>query len=93
MVFGKEYRVHVQEVIPMKNRAYRAVDVNRVDKELASLDLRETLVADTGMKELYSLKMLTLLHIPRRGVTNAGYQELVKALPRRMLYFHGKPGP
>ena len=30
-VFGNEYRVHVQEVIPMKSRAYRAVDVNRVE--------------------------------------------------------------
>jgi hypothetical protein len=33
MVFGNEYRVHVQEVIPMKSKAYRAVDVNRVDIE------------------------------------------------------------
>jgi transposase len=31
VVFGKEYRFHVQEVIPMKSRAYRAVDVNRVE--------------------------------------------------------------
>ena len=31
VAFGKEYRVHVQEVIPMKSKAYRAVDVNRVE--------------------------------------------------------------
>jgi hypothetical protein len=29
-VFGEEYRVHVQEVIPMKSKAYRDVDVNRL---------------------------------------------------------------
>jgi transposase len=33
VVFGNEYRFHVQEVIPMKSRAYRAVDVNRIDVE------------------------------------------------------------
>jgi transposase len=31
VVFGNEYRVHVQEVIPMKSRAYQAIAVNRVD--------------------------------------------------------------
>jgi transposase len=31
VVFGKEYHFHVQEVIPMKSKAYRAVDVNRVE--------------------------------------------------------------
>jgi transposase len=31
VVFGKEYRFHVQEVIPMKSKAYRAVEVNRID--------------------------------------------------------------
>jgi len=31
MVVGNDYRIHVQEVIPMKSKAYRAVDVNRVD--------------------------------------------------------------
>jgi transposase len=31
VVFRVEYRFHVQEVIPMKSRAYRAVDVNRID--------------------------------------------------------------
>jgi transposase len=32
-VFGNEYRFHVQEVIPMKSKAYRAVDVKQVDLE------------------------------------------------------------
>jgi hypothetical protein len=31
MVVGEEHRIHVQEVIPMKSKAYRAVEVNRVD--------------------------------------------------------------
>jgi transposase len=31
VVFGNEYRFHVQEVIPMKSKAYRAVDVNAID--------------------------------------------------------------
>jgi transposase len=31
MVFGEEYRFHVQEIIPMKSKAYRAVDVNGID--------------------------------------------------------------
>jgi transposase len=31
VVFGIEYRVHVQEVIPMKSKAYRATDVNRIE--------------------------------------------------------------
>jgi transposase len=31
VVFGNEYRVHVQEVIPVKSKAYRAVDVNNVE--------------------------------------------------------------
>jgi transposase len=31
VVFGKEYHFHVQEVIPMKSKAYRAMDVNRVE--------------------------------------------------------------
>jgi transposase len=31
VVFGNEYRVHVQEVIPMKSRAYRATDVNGIE--------------------------------------------------------------
>jgi transposase len=30
VVFGNEYRVHVQEVIPMKSKAYRAADVNQI---------------------------------------------------------------
>ena len=30
-MFGEEYRFHVQEVIPVKNKAYRAVDVNQVE--------------------------------------------------------------
>ncbi len=29
MVFGNDYRFHVQEVIPAKSRAYRAVDVKK----------------------------------------------------------------
>jgi transposase len=48
MVFGNEYRVHVQEVIPVKNKAYRAVDVNRI--ELHSwLPEREEAVVHAGV--------------------------------------------
>src|SRR5438876_630479 len=48
VVFGKEYRVHVQEVIPMKSKAYRAVDVNRVDAA-AWLQGREESVVHAGL--------------------------------------------
>lgn len=33
MVIGNDYRFHVQEVIPVKSRAYRAVDVNRIERD------------------------------------------------------------
>jgi transposase len=48
VVFGDEYRVHVQEVIPMKSRAYRAVDVNRVEPGLW-LHEREQAVVYAGL--------------------------------------------
>jgi transposase len=48
VVFGKEYRVHVQEVIPMKSKAYRAVDVNRVDVT-SWLEGREEAVVHAGL--------------------------------------------
>jgi transposase len=48
VVFGKEYRVHVQEVIPVKSKAYRAVDVNRI--ELAKwLEGRDETVVHAGL--------------------------------------------
>jgi transposase len=48
VVFGNEYRVHVQEVIPVKSKAYRAVDVNRV--QLAGwLDGRDEAVVHAGL--------------------------------------------
>ncbi len=48
MVFGNDYRFHVQEVIPVKSRAYRAVDVNRIELDdwLAG---REGLVVHAGL--------------------------------------------
>jgi len=36
-----EYRFHVQEVIPMKSKAYRAIDVNGIKPEEIELLLRE----------------------------------------------------
>jgi transposase len=47
-VFGNEYRVHVQEVIPMKSRAYRAVDVNRVEPA-AWLQGRDEAIVHAGL--------------------------------------------
>jgi hypothetical protein len=48
VVFGNEYRVHVQEVIPVKSKAYRAVDVNRI--ELAGwLEGRDEIVVHAGV--------------------------------------------
>jgi transposase len=44
MAFGNEYRVHVQEVIPMKSKAYRAVDVNAVDVAKCLEGRKETAV-------------------------------------------------
>src|SRR5207247_2088391 len=57
MVFGKGHRVHVQEVIPMKSKAYRAVDVNRVDLATWLKDRDEGLVhagLDVGKDEVLS---------------------------------------
>ena len=57
MVFGKGHRVHVQEVIPMKSKAYRAVDVNRVDLAAWLKDRDEGLVhagLDIGKDEVLS---------------------------------------
>jgi transposase len=48
VVFGNEYRVHVQEVIPMKSKAYRAVDVNRIECEKL-LEGRGTVDAHAGL--------------------------------------------
>jgi transposase len=48
VVFGNDYRVHVQEVIPMKSRAYRAVDVNRVEPA-AWLHERDEAVVHAGL--------------------------------------------
>jgi transposase len=56
VVFGKEYRVHVQEVIPMKSRAYRAVDVNRVEAAAWLKGRDETMVhvgLDVGKQALF----------------------------------------
>jgi transposase len=56
VVFGNEYRVHVQEVIPMKSKAYRAVDVNRIEPEALLQDRDETLVhagLDIGKEFIY----------------------------------------
>ena len=48
VVFGEEYHVHVQEVIPMKSRAYRAVDVNRVEPA-AWLQGRDEAIVHAGL--------------------------------------------
>jgi transposase len=44
VVFGNEYRVHVQEVIPVKSKAYRAVDVNNVQAAVWLRQRQETMV-------------------------------------------------
>jgi hypothetical protein len=43
--------------------------------------LRETAITDAGLKELASLKGLTLLNVSKTKVTDAGVGELKKALP------------
>jgi transposase len=56
MVFGKDYRFHVQEVIPMKSRAYRAVDVNRVEAAACLEERGDTPVhvgLDVGKESIY----------------------------------------
>jgi transposase len=56
MVFGNEYRFHVQEVIPVKSRTYRAVDVNRIDPDEWLGDRDGTMVhagLDIGKEWIY----------------------------------------
>ena len=48
MVFGNDYRFHVQEVIPVKSRTYRAVDVNRIELDDWLAD-RDGLVVHAGL--------------------------------------------
>jgi transposase len=47
-VFGNGYRFHVQEVIPMKSRAYRAIDVNRIEPT-TGLPERDAAVVHAGL--------------------------------------------
>jgi transposase len=47
-VFGNEYRVHVQEVIPVRSKAYRAVAVNGITAE-AWLQQRDETVVHAGL--------------------------------------------
>jgi transposase len=48
-VFGKEHHFRVQEVIPMKSRAYRAVDVNRIDLAKCLEGRSEGVVVQAGL--------------------------------------------
>jgi transposase len=48
VVFGKGYRVHVQEVIPVKSKAYRAQDVNTIKLE-SWLEGREETAVYAGL--------------------------------------------
>jgi transposase len=55
-VFGKEYRIHVQEVIPMKSKAYRAVEVNRIEAKAWLQDRLGTVVyagLDVGKESIF----------------------------------------
>src|SRR5450631_1875277 len=55
-VFGKEYRVHIQEVIPMKSKAYRAVEVNRIEAKALLQHRLETVVhagLDVGKESIF----------------------------------------
>jgi transposase len=58
VVFGNEYRVHVQEVIPVKSRAYRAVAVNRVDVTNLLHERSETVIhvgLDVGKESILGI--------------------------------------
>jgi transposase len=58
MVFGEEYRFHVQEVIPMKSKAYAASAVNCVDAEKVTKERQgQALVVgvDVGKYEIFAV--------------------------------------